>query len=75
MVPRSHRVVDSGTENGVAVDIEGVTEAVVLKRNVLLETRQPASRVGVRISKEAKKIELAENRIDGFSAGVVDLGK
>jgi hypothetical protein len=71
----ANRVVDSGTENGVAVDIEGVTEAVVLKRNVLLETRQPASRVGVRISKEAKKIELAENRIDGFSAGVVDLGK
>lgn len=71
----ANRVVDSGTETGVAVDIEGVTEAVTLKRNVLLETRQPASRVGVRISKDAKQIALAENRIDGFSTPVVNLGK
>lgn len=71
----ANRVVDSGAENGVAVDIEGVTEAVLLKSNVLLETRQPAQRVGVRISKEAKKIQLAENKIDGFKERVVDLGK
>ena len=71
----TNRVVDSGGETGVAVDIEGVTESVLLKRNVLLETRQPAGRVGVRISKEAKQIALAENRIDGFSTPIVDLGK
>jgi hypothetical protein len=71
----SNRVVDSGAENGVAVDIEGVTESVILAKNTLLETRQPASRVGVRISKEAKQIQLAGNRIDGFSATVVDLGR
>jgi hypothetical protein len=71
----TNRVVDSGGETGVAVDIEGVTESVLLKRNVLLETRKPAGRVGVRISKEAKQIALAENRIDGFSTPIVDLGK
>jgi Right handed beta helix region len=71
----TNRVVDTGSENGIAVDIEGVTESVLLKRNVLLETRQPARRVGVRISKEAKQIALAENRIDGFSTPIVDLGK
>ena len=71
----ANRIVDSGSENGIAVDIEGVTESVLVKRNVLLETRHPASRVGVRISKEAKQIALAENRIDGFSTPVVDLGK
>jgi hypothetical protein len=71
----ANRVVDSGSESGVAVDIEGVTESVTLKRNTLLETRQRASRVGVRISKEAKQIELADNRIDGFSVPVQDLGK
>ncbi len=70
-----NRVVDSGSENGVAIDVEGVTESVTLKRNTLLETRQPASRIGVRISKEAKQIALAENRIDGFSTPVLDLGK
>ncbi|MBK5292417.1 MAG: right-handed parallel beta-helix repeat-containing protein [Acidobacteriia bacterium] len=70
-----NRVVDSGSENGVAIDVEGVTESVTLKRNTLLETRQPARRIGVRISKEAKQIALAENRIDGFSTPVLDLGK
>jgi hypothetical protein len=71
----ANRVIDSGAENGVAVDIEGVTESVTLRRNVLLEKRQPANRIGVRISKDAKQIALAENRIDGFSAPVLDLGK
>src|SRR5687768_10257444 len=71
----ANRVVDSGSEKGIAVDIEGVTEAVTLRGNTLLETRQPASRVGVRISRDAKQIELADNRIDGFSAPVLDLKK
>ena len=71
----ANRVVDSGAESGVAVDIEGVTESVRLERNTLLETRQPAGRIGVRISKEAKQIGLAENRIDGFSIPVLDLAK
>jgi len=71
----ANKVVDSGSENGIAVDIEGVTESVTLKRNVLLETRQPASRIGVRISKDAKQIALAENRIDGFSNAVLNLAK
>ena len=71
----ANRVVDSGTENGVAIDVEGVTESVTLKRNTLLETRQPASRIGVRISKDAKQIALADNSINGFSTPVLDLGK
>ncbi|MBL8228159.1 MAG: right-handed parallel beta-helix repeat-containing protein [Bryobacterales bacterium] len=68
----ANRVVDSGDEKGVAVDIEGFTESVTLRRNVVLETRQAASRVGVRIGKDAKQIQLAENRIEGFSVAVVD---
>ncbi len=71
----ANRVVDSGNETGVAIDVEGVTESVNLRRNTLLETRQPAKRIGVRISKEAKLIALADNRIDGFSVPVLDLGK
>jgi hypothetical protein len=70
-----NRVVDSGSETGVAIDVEGVTRSVTLKRNTLLETRKPAGRIGVRISRDAKLIVLAENRIDGFSTPVLDLGK
>jgi parallel beta-helix repeat protein len=70
-----NRVSDSGAESGIAVDVEGFTESVSLKGNVLTETRQPAGRIGVRISKEAKQITLADNRIEGFSIPVVDLAK
>ncbi len=70
-----NRVVDSGNESGAAVEIEGVTEQVMLQGNVLLETRGAASRVGVRIGKDAKAITLSGNRIEGFSAAVADLRK
>jgi len=70
----ANRVSDSGPESGIAVDIEGFTELVSLKRNVLVEARNPASRVGIRISRDAKRITLADNRIDGFSIPV-DLQK
>jgi len=66
----ANRVVDSGDDKGVAVDIEGFTESVTLRRNVVLETRQPANRIGVRISKEAKQIQLADNKIEGFAVQV-----
>jgi hypothetical protein len=71
----ANRVADSGGEDGVAVDIEGTTESVTLKGNTLIESRQPAARIGVRIGKETRQIELAENRIDGFSTAVLDLSK
>jgi hypothetical protein len=71
----SNRVMDSGNETGVAIDIEGQTEAVTVASNQLVESRQPASRIGVRIAKDAKAIALADNRIDGFSVPVLDLGK
>lgn len=71
----ANRVVDSGNETGAAVEIEGVTEQVTLRNNVLLETRLPAARAGVRIHKEAKAIELNGNRIEGFAQPVADLRK
>jgi hypothetical protein len=71
----ANRVVDSGPESGVAIDIEGQTESVTVSRNVLVESREPAKRIGVRIAKEAKQITLAENRVDGFSVPVLDLAK
>ncbi|MCC6539192.1 MAG: right-handed parallel beta-helix repeat-containing protein [Bryobacterales bacterium] len=69
----ANRVVDSGAVDGVAVDIEGVTAAVTLTGNTLVETRQPASRIGVRIAKDARQIRLAGNQIDGFSQPVLNL--
>lgn len=69
----SNRVVDSGGDDGVAVDVQGRTRDVVLASNHLLETRGPARRVAVRLAAEVGAVELADNRIEGFSREVDDL--
>ena len=68
-----NRIVDNGPEDGVAVDVQGVTEANALVRNEILETRGSASRTAIRIAKEAGDIELVENRVEGFKTPVQDL--
>lgn len=68
-----NRIIDNGPEDGVAVDVQGVTEANALVRNEILETRGPASRTAIRIAEEAGDIELVENRVEGFKTPVQDL--
>ena len=63
-------IVDSGDEKGVAVDVQGRTRDVVIAKNELRETRNPAQRVGIRLGPETKNIELSENRFTGFSKEV-----
>lgn len=65
-----NRVVDSGPESGVAIDVQGETRGNTLARNVLLETRGPASRIGIRLSETARENTLEDNRIEGFAAPV-----
>ncbi|HEV3339971.1 MAG TPA: right-handed parallel beta-helix repeat-containing protein [Pirellulales bacterium] len=65
-----NRIVDSGADKGVAVDVQGQTEAITIARNDIRETRQPMERIGVRIGPEARDVKLAENRIDGFAVAV-----
>lgn len=69
----SNRIFDSGSEDGVGVDVHGPTEGVIIARNQIIETRGPMKRIGVRIAAEAKSISLAENRIEGFSVSIADL--
>lgn len=69
----NNRVIDSGPADGVAIDVKGQTESVTLARNEIRETRNPMSRIGIRIGPKAKDIALADNRIEGFSREVSDL--
>lgn len=64
---------DSGNEEGIGIDIQGVTDGVGLEANQILETRGPARRIGIRIGQKATKVQLGENRIEGFSNDLVDL--
>ena len=70
-----NRIVDSGGENGVAIDINGETEAVTIVRNELRETRKPLSRIGIRVGAETKDIRYEDNRIEGFATDISDLRK
>lgn len=67
-----NRIVNSGPQDGIAIDIQGRTKDVKLIGNELLETREPANRTGIRISAGAERIELADNRCEGFSLSVRD---
>jgi hypothetical protein len=65
-----NRIVDSGAEKGIGVDVQGQTESIAIARNEIRETRQPSSRIGVRIGGETHDVQLTDNRIEGFSVAV-----
>src|SRR4029453_14981556 len=70
-----NRIVDSGGEKGIRIEINGETEAVVLSKNEIRETRGPASRIGILIGAETRDIRSQDNQIDGFATAVSDLRK
>lgn len=68
-----NRIVDSGSTEGVAIDVGGQTEGVSLVANELLETREPLSRIGIRIGSRTRDVVLSDNRTEGFARPIVDL--
>jgi hypothetical protein len=72
---KQNRIVDSGGEKGVAIDINGETESVAIIKNELRETRKPLSRVGIRIGAETRDISYMDNQIEGFAVPISDLHK
>lgn len=59
-------VENSGPADGVAIDVQGGTEQVTLKRNRIRETREAAQRVGIRLGKETKQITVVDNSYAGL---------
>ncbi len=69
----NNRIIDSGPADGVAIDVQGEVESITLSKNEIRETRAPEKRVGVRIGKDTRDIQLDDNAIEGMSEAVVDL--
>ncbi len=65
-----NRIIDSGPENGVGVDVRGETEGAAIVKNEVRETRGPSKRVGIRIGPKTRAIGLEENRIEGFAESI-----
>jgi nitrous oxidase accessory protein NosD len=68
-----NRIVDSGGEKGIAIDINGETESIKIIKNELQETRAPGSRIGIRIAAETRDTRCEDNKIEGFSVAISDL--
>ena len=68
------RIVDSGPDDGVGIDVQGQTEQITIAANEIRKTRQPMQRVGVRIGAETKDVALTDNQIEGFATSVARLG-
>ena len=71
----NNRITDSGPENGIAIDVQGVTEDNTIARNIIRETRAPASRIGIQLGKETRNITLTDNQIEGVATPIADLRK
>ena len=69
----ANRIVNSGGEEGVAIEVQGKTRDIQIVGNQLRETRAPLRRTGLRVSAQAGTIKLADNRFEGFDKEVVDL--
>jgi hypothetical protein len=65
-----NRLIDNGGAKAAAIDIQGATEAIVLEENDIVEMRQPAERIGVRLGADTRDIRLTGNRIEGFAKDV-----
>jgi hypothetical protein len=71
----NNRIVDSGPDDGVAIDVQGETDSILLSRNVIRESRKPMQRIGIRLGAQSGKVEMVDNKIDGLAVAVADLRK
>lgn len=70
-----NRILGVTRDNGIGIDIQGLTKSVTIIGNEIRETQEPGKRVGIRIGPEAEQITLDDNRIEGFAETIVDLRK
>jgi hypothetical protein len=71
----NNRIVDSGPDDGVAIDVQGETDSILLSRNQIRESRKPMQRIGIRLGAQSGKVDLVENKIEGLAVAVADLRK
>jgi hypothetical protein len=71
-IVEGNRILNSGADQGVAIDIQGRTSDIVIRDNQIHEKRAPASRIGIRIGEAAGDVTMSDNKIDGFAKPKLD---
>ena len=59
------------TSRSLEIDVQGEVESITLSKNQIRENRAPENRVGVRIGKDTRDIQLDGNAIEGVAEKVV----
>jgi len=72
---KNNRIIDTGNETAVAIDIQGEVDKVKLIGNTIRETRAPAQRIGIKIAKGVTDLQLQDNTFEGFETDVLQLSK
>ena len=66
----NNRIIDSGGQDGIAIDVQGATADVTITGNTIRETRGTQQRVGIRLGANTQNIRLQNNEIRGVSVPV-----
>ena len=70
----NNRVVNSGSDGkGTGIDIRGETRAIRIQRNLIVERRESAEYVGVKIGEKTSDVVLEANEFSGLAVDVNDL--
>ncbi|HAD61256.1 MAG TPA: hypothetical protein DCG12_18605 [Planctomycetaceae bacterium] len=72
-VVENNRIINSGAEDGVAIDITGKTKDVRISGNEIREERKAMQRTGIRIGADVGRLTLSENQISGVRTQIQDL--
>lgn len=68
-----NRILDTGGEDGIGIDIRGETGPAEIVNNQVRERRAPAKRTGIRMEAGVRGIRLEGNTLEGFAVPVLDL--
>jgi hypothetical protein len=68
----NNRIINSGGDDGVGIDIAGKTKDTRIINNQIVEERGPANRTGIRIGADVGNLLLAENHVKGFLTAIAD---
>jgi hypothetical protein len=71
----NNRILDSGADKGIALDIQGVPEGIAIAGNTIRDSRPAASRIAIRIGAGAGTVHLGSNLIEGYATPIADLRK
>lgn len=68
----NNRIVNSGGDNGVGIDITGNVDGLEIVNNQIEETRDARARSGIRIAPETGSVHVEGNKIIGVSVPISD---